>query len=90
MLEWFVSYMTDQLMFRCEERESEVEELEQQLQTEKISRSRAPKDPYCSEDEEQRLRDEPKDLRYRLDKEKRRSANFELQVMSSLSYTLSR
>lgn len=75
-----VSYMTDQLMCRCEEKESEVEILKQQLQTEKVSRKITLEDRHCSEDEEQCQSDETKDLQRRLDKEKRRSANFELQV----------
>ncbi|XP_044069675.1 centrosomal protein of 55 kDa-like isoform X9 [Siniperca chuatsi] len=63
----------------CEEKESEVEELKQQLQTEKMSRKSALEDCHCSENEEQWLRDKTKDFQHRLDEEKRRSANFELQ-----------
>ncbi|XP_045926886.1 centrosomal protein of 55 kDa-like isoform X5 [Micropterus dolomieu] len=74
----------------CDERESEVEELKQQLQTEKMSRKSAPEDHRCSEDEEQWLRDETKDLQCRLDEEKRRSANFELQSSVFQKFMLNR
>ncbi|XP_044069672.1 centrosomal protein of 55 kDa-like isoform X7 [Siniperca chuatsi] len=67
----------------CEEKESEVEELKQQLQTEKMSRKSALEDCHCSENEEQWLRDKTKDFQHRLDEEKRRSANFELQIKIS-------
>lgn len=73
--------MTDQLMCRCEERQNEVEELKQQLQTEKESRKSAPEVHQFFEDEEQQLREETKDLQYRLDEEKQRSANFKMQVL---------
>ncbi|KAM6923113.1 centrosomal protein of 55 kDa-like isoform 1-T1 [Lycodopsis pacificus] len=77
----------------CVETEREVEELKQQLQTANMSRTSAPGDHHCSEDEEQwlsaeteNLQDEEQwqtaeteDLQCRLDKEKRRSAHFELQ-----------
>nr|XP_046257082.1 centrosomal protein of 55 kDa isoform X5 [Scatophagus argus] len=62
----------------CEERQSEVEELKQLLQTEEMSRKSAA-DDHCATHEEQHLRDEPKDLQHRLDEEKCRSTNFELQ-----------
>lgn len=75
-----VRCMTDQLMCRCEEKDSEVEELKQQLQTKKVGRKITLEHRHCSEDEEQRQSDETKDLQRRLDKEKRRSSNFELQV----------
>ncbi|KAA8583759.1 hypothetical protein FQN60_014967 [Etheostoma spectabile] len=63
----------------CKEKESEVEELKQQLQTENISIKSAPEDHHCSEDEEQWLTAETEDLQCRLDEEKRRSTNFEMQ-----------
>lgn len=72
--------MTDRLMCRCKERENEVEELKQQLQTEEMSRNSAAEVYHCSEDEEQQLREETKDLQHSLDKEMCRSASFELQV----------
>ncbi|XP_070771995.1 centrosomal protein of 55 kDa-like [Enoplosus armatus] len=78
------------MMFRCRERESEVEDLKQQLQTEKNIRKSAPEDSHCSEDEEQGLRDEPKDLQRRLGEEKRRSANFELQANLCQRFLLNR
>ncbi|XP_032396449.1 uncharacterized protein LOC116704872 isoform X4 [Etheostoma spectabile] len=64
----------------CKEKESEVEELKQQLQTENISIKSAPEDHHCSEDEEQWLTAETEDLQCRLDEEKRRSTNFEMQL----------
>nr|XP_046257078.1 centrosomal protein of 55 kDa isoform X2 [Scatophagus argus] len=66
----------------CEERQSEVEELKQLLQTEEMSRKSAA-DDHCATHEEQHLRDEPKDLQHRLDEEKCRSTNFELQIKIS-------
>ncbi|KAF1375700.1 hypothetical protein PFLUV_G00222920 [Perca fluviatilis] len=64
----------------CKERESEVEELKQQLQTENMSGKSAPEDHHRSEDEEQWLTAETEDLQCRLDEEKRRSANFKQQL----------
>ncbi|GAA6223397.1 centrosomal protein of 55 kDa-like isoform X1 [Lates japonicus] len=61
------------------ERELEVEELKQQLQTEKASRESALEDHRCSVDVVEQLRDETKDLQCKLDEERRRSAKFELQ-----------
>ncbi|KAI3363228.1 hypothetical protein L3Q82_011862 [Scortum barcoo] len=61
-----------------EERESEVEELKQQLQTEKGSRKITLEDCHGSEGEEQS--EETSDLQRRLNKEKRRSSNFQLQA----------
>ncbi|XP_039994734.1 centrosomal protein of 55 kDa-like isoform X4 [Xiphias gladius] len=71
-------------------REMEVEELKQQLQTEQISRKSATEDHHCSEDEEQQLRDEIKELQCRLDEEKRRSASFELQANLAQKFMLNR
>ncbi|XP_013131018.1 centrosomal protein of 55 kDa isoform X7 [Oreochromis niloticus] len=62
----------------CKEREREVEELEQQLQAERLSRS-TQEVQNCPEDEEQQQRDESKVLQGVLDDEKRRSENAELQ-----------
>ncbi|XP_037637206.1 cone cGMP-specific 3',5'-cyclic phosphodiesterase subunit alpha'-like isoform X1 [Sebastes umbrosus] len=64
---------------RCKERESEVEELMQQLRTENMSRENTLEDQHCSEDEEQWLTAETENLQSILDEERRRSANFELQ-----------
>ncbi|XP_008284659.1 centrosomal protein of 55 kDa-like [Stegastes partitus] len=64
----------------CEEREKEVEDLKQQLQIERMSRESPQEDDHYSEDEEQQLKDETKDLQGRLDEERRRSASFELQA----------
>ncbi|KAK9541521.1 hypothetical protein VZT92_001556 [Zoarces viviparus] len=69
----------------CVETEREVEERKQQLQPANMSRTSAPGDHHCSEDEEQWLSTESDDLQCRLDKEKQRSARFELQ--SSLFQT---
>lgn len=67
--------MTDLSMCSCEERENEVEELKQQLQTEK-----AEEVSLCSEEEEQQLREETQDLQRKLDEKKRRSGSYDLQV----------
>ncbi|XP_040905253.1 centrosomal protein of 55 kDa-like isoform X2 [Toxotes jaculatrix] len=72
----------------CREREVEVEELKQQLQNEKMNPKSSTEDHCCSEDEE--LRDEPEDLQCRLDEEKRRSANFELQANLFQKFMLNR
>ena len=64
------SNMAEKLMYRCEERKRQVDELKQQLQTHH----------HCSEDEEQQLRDEIKDLRGKLDEERHMSTDFELKV----------
>ncbi|XP_074502020.1 centrosomal protein of 55 kDa-like isoform X4 [Sebastes fasciatus] len=64
---------------RCKERESEVEELMQQLRTENMSRENTLEDQHCSEDEEQWLTAETENLQSILDEERHRSANFELQ-----------
>ncbi|XP_076599259.1 centrosomal protein of 55 kDa-like [Chaetodon auriga] len=72
------------------ESQNEVEELKQQLQTEKLSRKSAAEDHHCSEDEKQRLGDETENLKRRLDEEKRRSANIELQVSLSQKFMLNR
>lgn len=72
--------MTDLSMCSCEERENEVEELKQQLQTEKSGPKRGEEVRLCSEEEEQQRREETKDLQCRLDEEKRRSASYDLQV----------
>ncbi|XP_013131015.1 centrosomal protein of 55 kDa isoform X3 [Oreochromis niloticus] len=66
----------------CKEREREVEELEQQLQAERLSRS-TQEVQNCPEDEEQQQRDESKVLQGVLDDEKRRSENAELQIQIS-------
>ncbi|XP_069548675.1 centrosomal protein of 55 kDa-like isoform X1 [Brachyistius frenatus] len=62
----------------CKEREKEVEELKQQLQTERLESSQ--EDHYYTVVEEQHLRDETNDLQERLKEERRRSANSELQA----------
>ncbi|XP_070697685.1 centrosomal protein of 55 kDa-like [Pempheris klunzingeri] len=74
----------------CEERKNEIEELKQQLQSDKMSRESVLEDHHCSEDEEQQLRDEAKDLQYRLNEERRRSANFELQANLFQKFMLNR
>lgn len=71
--------MTDLSMCSCEERENEVEELKQQLQTEKSGPKRGEEVRLCSEEEEQQRREETKDLQRRLE-EKHRSACYDLQV----------
>lgn len=67
----------------CDEREKEMEELKQQLRTERMSRESTQENDHCSEDEEQQLTVETKDFQGRLNEEKRRSANFELQIKIS-------
>ncbi|XP_030011309.1 centrosomal protein of 55 kDa-like [Sphaeramia orbicularis] len=60
----------------CKEKQNKVEEVEQQLQIELNSR----KPDQFSDNEEQWLKGEAKDLQGRLNKEKRRSAALELQT----------
>ncbi|XP_030603532.1 centrosomal protein of 55 kDa-like isoform X2 [Archocentrus centrarchus] len=67
----------------CKEREREVEELEQQLKAERMSRRSTQEDQSCPEDEEQEQTDENIDLQGMLDEEGRRSANAELQIKIS-------
>ncbi|XP_071336646.1 centrosomal protein of 55 kDa-like isoform X2 [Trachinotus anak] len=74
----------------CKKSEMEIEELKQQLHTAKMGSKNAPEDHHWFEDEEQRLRDETKDLQFRLDAEKRKSANFELQANLWQKYMLNR
>ncbi|XP_019946401.1 centrosomal protein of 55 kDa-like isoform X1 [Paralichthys olivaceus] len=62
----------------CKEREIELEELKQQLHATELSGQSSPEDQ--EEDEVKQLADKNKDLRNRLDEEKRRSTNSELQV----------
>ncbi|XP_071370162.1 centrosomal protein of 55 kDa-like [Centroberyx affinis] len=69
------------MQWRCEEMEREVDELKQQLQTERLSRrTSAQEEKDFSGNRERRLRAEAKDLEGRLDEEKRRSAELLLQV----------
>lgn len=70
---------------QCEEKESEVEELRQQLEAERRSGESEPEDHHCP-DSEACLSDENEDLQSSLDAERRRSSNFELQ--DNLSHTL--
>uniref|UniRef100_A0A3Q3CZS2 TSG101 and ALIX binding domain-containing protein n=1 Tax=Haplochromis burtoni TaxID=8153 RepID=A0A3Q3CZS2_HAPBU len=69
------------LSWWCKEREREVEELKQQLQAERLSRS-TQEVQNCPEDEEQQQRDVREVLQGVLDDERRRSGNSELQVKS--------
>ncbi|CAI5654200.1 unnamed protein product [Oreochromis niloticus] len=73
----------------CKEREREVEELEQQLQAERLSRS-TQEVQNCPEDEEQQQRDESEVLQGVLDDEKRRSENAELQANLFQRFMLNR
>jgi len=57
-----------------------VEQLRQQLQSDSLSRESVQEEHRESEEEEQPLEEESKELEVRLNEEKRRSANFELQV----------
>lgn len=78
--------MTDLLICRCKKKEMELEELKQQLKTEKIRKKRATESSshhHC-ENEDPWL----KDLQGRLDEAKRRSANVELQVCLQLTEML--
>uniref|UniRef100_UPI0037E967C5 centrosomal protein of 55 kDa-like n=1 Tax=Semicossyphus pulcher TaxID=241346 RepID=UPI0037E967C5 len=65
---------------RCKEREEEVEELRQQLQTEKMSRENVLEDHCCSDEEEQQLSEETGDLRRKLDEERRKSIKSEIMA----------
>ncbi|XP_068424893.1 centrosomal protein of 55 kDa-like isoform X2 [Clinocottus analis] len=56
----------------CMEREMDVEEFQQRLQAETMSKTGALGDHYCSEDEEQWLSAETKNLQCRLDDERRK------------------
>ncbi|KAG7216327.1 hypothetical protein INR49_021731 [Caranx melampygus] len=74
---------THQKMLRTrnwyEEKAMEVEELKQQLTSAKMCNENAQGGHHWSEEEEQHLRDETKFLKRRLDIERRKSANYELQ-----------
>ncbi|XP_029376799.1 centrosomal protein of 55 kDa-like isoform X2 [Echeneis naucrates] len=72
----------------CKESKMKVEELKKLVHIAKMSNKTAPEEHHWSEDEEQRLRDETKDLHCQLDAEKRRSANFELQANILQKYML--
>lgn len=85
-----VSYMMDHSMCRCEEKESEVEELRRQLEAERLTGESESEDPYCPEEEVRCLRDENKDLQSSLDAERRRSANLELQANLSQTFLVNR
>ncbi|KAM4591940.1 centrosomal protein of 55 kDa-like [Odontesthes bonariensis] len=100
----------------CREREAEVEQLRQQLQSDSLSRESAQEEHRESEEEEhleseeeehreseeeehreseeeeeeQPLEEESKELEVRLNEEKRRSANFELQANLFQRYMLNR
>ncbi|XP_006783907.1 centrosomal protein of 55 kDa-like isoform X4 [Neolamprologus brichardi] len=73
----------------CKEREREVEELEQQLQAERLSRS-TQEVQNCPEDEEQQQRDVREVLQGVLDDERRRSGNSELQANLFQRFMLNR
>ncbi|KAL7383837.1 hypothetical protein ABVT39_018984 [Epinephelus coioides] len=74
----------------CKERESEVDELKQQLQTENMNRESAQEDHHYSEDEEHWLTAVTEDLQYRLDEEERESASSELQSTPFEKFLLDR
>ncbi|XP_026165389.1 centrosomal protein of 55 kDa-like [Mastacembelus armatus] len=86
--------MTNQKLIKTQnrgkEQEKELEELKQLLQTETMHRKCAPKQHHCPEEEQQRLKDETKDLQCRLDQAKRKSANFELQANLFQKFMLNR
>ncbi|XP_060896990.1 centrosomal protein of 55 kDa-like [Labrus mixtus] len=63
----------------CKNKEEEVEELKQQLQSERSNKEAAECHSW-SEIEEEHLTDETRDLRHRLSEEKRKSANLEFQT----------
>ncbi|XP_041865740.1 centrosomal protein of 55 kDa-like isoform X2 [Melanotaenia boesemani] len=75
---------------RCREKEKEVDELKQQLQSERMSKESAQEEHHSSQDEEQPQRDEAKELKVRLNEEKRRSASFEMQANLFQRYMLNR
>lgn len=74
------NYMIDQLMCRYEEKAMEVEELKQWLNSAKACNEGAQGGRHWSDEEEQQLRDETEVLKRSLDVERRKSANYELQV----------
>nr|XP_033468268.1 centrosomal protein of 55 kDa-like [Epinephelus lanceolatus] len=74
----------------CKERESEVDELKQQLQTENMNRESTQEDHHYSEDEEHWLTAVTEDLQYRLDEEERKSASSELQSTPFEKFLLDR
>ncbi|XP_051271426.1 centrosomal protein of 55 kDa-like isoform X2 [Dicentrarchus labrax] len=63
----------------CEDSERDVKELKLQLKAERRSRKSSPEES-CSEDDEKIHRYETEELLHKLDEEKRRSANAELQA----------
>uniref|UniRef100_A0A8C4DL14 TSG101 and ALIX binding domain-containing protein n=1 Tax=Dicentrarchus labrax TaxID=13489 RepID=A0A8C4DL14_DICLA len=79
------SYVTDQFMCRCEDSERDVKELKLQLKAERRSRKSSPEES-CSEDDEKIHRYETEELLHKLDEEKRRSANAELQKNAEFFY----
>ncbi|XP_041645579.1 centrosomal protein of 55 kDa-like [Cheilinus undulatus] len=70
----------------CNEREKEVEELKQQLQTEKAKQEVATEDHIYSGSEEEHLSDEIGDLQRMLNKERRKSAHLEHQAAFREAY----
>ncbi|XP_042358526.1 centrosomal protein of 55 kDa-like [Plectropomus leopardus] len=74
----------------CKERESEVKELRQRLQTVITNSKCIPTGHHCSDDEDPWLTAQSEDLQCKLDEEKRKSANFELQSSLFQKFLLNR
>ncbi|MEQ2169448.1 hypothetical protein GOODEAATRI_025338 [Goodea atripinnis] len=73
---------------RFKERENELEALTHQLKSETISKGGPEEECHNSDEEEQHLREETKELQAKLKEEKRRSTNFELQASLYQRYML--
>lgn len=71
---------TDLFLRSCEERENEAEELRQQLQSRTSELKKAKEVCLLYEEDEQKLKEETRDIQRKLDEEKRRSASCDLQV----------
>lgn len=72
--------VSNKMTCRCKEKERELEELVHQLHVERANKERAEEDPASCHVENQPLMDET-DLQVLLRDERRKSANFELQVV---------
>lgn len=73
-------YTTDLFLGSCEERENEVEELRQQLQSQTSELEKAKEVCLLYKEDKQKLKEETRDIQRKLDEEKRRSASCDLQV----------
>lgn len=73
-------YTTDLFPRSCEESENEAEELRQQLQSQTSELKKAKEVCLLYQEDEQKLKEEARDIQRKLDEEKRRSASCDLQV----------